>query len=69
MTAFDIEEFFGSQIGSEACFGYDIVAESESHAGGYGRIAAVSNVGERPSVYEYRIMFGRLHQIRFYRIA
>ena len=66
---FDIEEFFGPQIGSEACFGYDIVAESESHAGGYGRIAAVSNVGERPSVYEYGIMFGRLYQIRFYRIA
>ena len=43
--AFDIEEFFGPQVGSEARFGYDIVSESKSHAGGYGRIAAVSNVG------------------------
>src|SRR5262245_30289151 len=50
----DVEEFFGTEVRSEAGFGDDDVGQRERRARGNYGIAAVRDVTERTSVHECR---------------
>ena len=67
-AAFDVEEFLRAEVGAEAGFGHDVVAELERGARRDGGIAAVGDVGERAAVHERRRSFERLHEIGFERV-
>ena len=59
----DVKELFGSEVGAETGFGYDIICQRQSGACGDDRTGAVGNVGERAAVDEGGGVFQRLHQI------
>ena len=63
-AAFDVAEFFRTQIGAEAGFGNGVVGQMQGKAGGGYRVAAVGDIGEGAAVDEGgRAAYG-LHQIR-----
>ena len=68
LTALDIEELLGSEVGAEAGFGHDIVGQRQRRPRGDHRVAAVRDVGERPAVNQHRIVLERLHQVGLGRI-
>ena len=62
-AAFDVEEFFRTEIRAEAGFGDDVIAVGQGHLGRQHGVAAVGDVGERAAVDEGRGIFGGLHQV------
>ena len=63
LSALDVEEFLGAEIGAEARFGDDVVGELERRPGRDHRVAAVGDVGERAAVHERGRTFEGLHEI------
>ena len=63
-TAFDVEELFCAEVGSEASFGNSVVAELHSHSGSDYRVTSMSNISERSAVNECRSSFECLNEIR-----
>ena len=68
LTAFDIKEFLGSQVGAESGFRNGKVRQPQGRTGGHDAVAAVGDVGKGAAVDDGRHMFQSLDQIRFYRI-
>ena len=64
LATFDIEEFFGPEIGAETGLGHHVVRKFQRRSGGNHRIAAVRDIGERAAMDKRRVAFERLHQIR-----
>ena len=62
-AALDVQEFLGSQVGTETSFSYRVVAQSKGHVGCHDGIAAMCDVGEGTAVHECRGSFKRLNQI------
>ena len=63
-AALDVEELLRAEIGAEARFGDDDVAEREAGARGEDAVAAVRDVAERPGVQDRGAAFERLHEVR-----
>ena len=66
LAALDVHELFGSEIGTKASFGHHIIGQFQCRFGGHHRIAAMRNIGKRPTMYKSRIIFKRLHNIRLH---
>ena len=66
LAAFDVEEFFGAEIGAETGFGDDIVGELQRGRGGDDRVAAMRDVGEGAAMHEGRVVLQRLHEVRLH---
>ena len=67
-TAFDIQEFLGSQVGTESCLGNCIFAKLHCDLCRSDAVASVSDVCEGAAVHECRSSFQRLHQVGLQRI-
>jgi len=67
-AAFDVEEFFGPEIGAEPGLGHDKIGKLERRCRRDHRIAAMRNVGERAAMDEDRVVLDRLHQVGCERI-
>ncbi len=63
-AAFDVHEFLGAEIGTEARLGDDVVGKFQRGRRCQHRVAAVRDIGERPAVDERRRAFEGLHQVR-----
>jgi len=66
--AFDVDELLGAEIGAEAGFGDDVIGELQRRCGRDHRVAAMGDVGKRPTMDKDRVVLDRLHQIRRQRI-
>ena len=64
-AAFDVEEFFSTEVSTEACFSYGIISHFQSVFCSHYAVAAVSDIGKRTAVNEGRRTFERLYEIRF----
>ena len=64
LTAFDVHEFLGAEVGAEAGFGDHVIGELQRRRRRQHRIAAVGDIGERAAMNEGGRAFERLHQIR-----
>ena len=67
-TAFDIEEFFSTEIGTESCLGDGVIGKFERQLGSPQGVASVGNVGERTAVHNDRCVFKRLNQVGLERV-
>jgi len=67
-TAFNVKEFFSTEVRAESRLGHHIIACFQSHFCRYDRIAAVCDIGKRAAVHKRRRMLERLDQIRLHRI-
>ena len=63
LTAFDVQEFFRSEIGAETRLGDRVIAQRHGGFGRDDRIAAVCDVGERSAVDQRGRTFQRLHEV------
>ena len=61
--ALDVEELLRAKICAEAGLGDGVVAEFHRGAGGHDGVAAVRDIGERPSVHESGRALERLHEV------
>ena len=68
-AAQDVDELLRAEVGAEAGLGDDVVGEAQRRTGGDRRVAAVRDVGERPSVDESRGVLEGLHQVGRQRVA
>ena len=64
LTAFDIAEFFRTEIRAESGFGHNIVGEFQGGLGGDHRVAAMGDVGKGAAMDDRWIVFHSLHQVR-----
>jgi len=62
-TAFDVNEFLGAQIGSEARFGHHIVGEFQRRTRRSHGIATMRDVGKRTAMHERDIVLQTLHHV------
>jgi len=62
-AALDVEEFFGAQVRSETSLRDHVVRQLERRPRRADAVAAVRDVGERPTVHERRCAFQGLHQV------
>ena len=67
-SAFDVEEFLGTQVGTESGLCHDIVAQAQAQLRCHQRVAAVGDVGERTAVYYCGRVLCGLHQVRLHRV-
>ena len=63
-AALDVEEFLGTEVGTEACFRDDVVGELQRELRRHDAVAAMGDVRERASVDEGRRALERLHEVR-----
>jgi len=63
-AAFDVDEFFGAEIGAKPSLGHHIVGKFQRGLGGEHGIAAMRDVGEWAAVNEGRVVFKGLHEVR-----
>ena len=63
-TAFDIKEFFSTQVSTEACFCYNIVSNFHSCFCCFYRVAAVRDVCEGAAVDDCQCVFQSLNHVR-----
>ena len=64
LAALDIEEFLGTEVGTEACLRHHIVAKAHRHLRGHHTTTAVGDVGEGSAVDEGRRVLSCLHKVR-----
>ncbi len=63
LAALDVDELLGTEVGTEAGLGHDVVGELERRRRGDDRVAAVRDVGERTAVDERRGALEGLHEV------
>ena len=68
LPALDVKEFFGSEIGSEACLGYSIVAKLKRKLCCSYRVTAVSYICKGTAVNERGCVLYGLDEVGLYRI-
>ena len=68
LAALDVDELLGAQVSPESGFGHHVVGELQAGLRGDDRIAAVRDIGKRPSVKDGRVVLQRLNQVRRQRV-
>ena len=61
----DIQELFSSKISTKACLCHRIIRKLQTCSCRKNGITAMSDIGKRTAVNQYRIMFQCLYHIRF----
>ena len=64
LAAFDVDEFLGTEVRTEAGLRDDVVTKLQGRLGGEHRVAAVGDIGERATMDESRAVLERLHEVR-----
>ncbi|MNE50653.1 hypothetical protein D3C80_1452400 [compost metagenome] len=63
--AFNIQEFLRTKIGTKSGFCNYIICQGHTRLGSNNRVCSLCNVGKRSGMYNRRIAFQGLHQVRF----
>ena len=69
LPALDVEELLRAEIGTESCLGDHVVAQLQRCSSCHDGVATMSDVGERATVHQGRVVFHRLHEIGLHRVA